>query len=180
MKTHYFKALAAVLVVVVVGLAIGCSSDSSSEQKKQNSGTNTQTATETRAPSPSPATATPETEVIFQNFNVAAVANGPTSPTKFTITAGRRISLIQDYHWNSAKGKTPGTIGLQAEDGTIYGPWQAEGSPGQGGVPDAYWTSHPNAEIPAGTYTVVDSDPATWARNSGTNGAGMTMVYAVK
>jgi hypothetical protein len=62
---------------------------------------------------------------------------------------------------------------LRASDGTPYGPWQATGEPGQGGVPDAAWVVRPNIVIPPGTYTVLDSDPSTWAQNQETGGAGM-------
>jgi hypothetical protein len=122
----------------------------------------------------------PETEVLFNNYNGAGVQNNPTAPTVFTLKTAKKISTIQDYHWNSAKGKTPGTIGLKSENGTMYGPWNAKGDPGQGGVPDAYWTVYPDTEIPAGTYTIIDSDPASWAQNFGTKGLGMSQVYAVK
>ncbi len=132
-----------------------------------------------QSPTPS-ATAQPETELVFSNYNSAGVANNPSGPTVFTLTGARKIYLIQDYHWNSAKGKTPGTISLKSENGKIYGPWQAQGAPGQGGVPNAYWTVYPDTEIPAGTYTIVDSDPASWAQNSGSKGIGMSQVYAVK
>ena len=122
----------------------------------------------------------PETEVVFNNYNGAGVQNNPTAPTVFTLKTARKISTIQDYHWNSAKGKTPGTIGLKSESGKMYGPWNAKGDPGQGGVPDAYWTVYPDTEIPAGTYTIIDSDPASWAQNTGTKGLGMSEVRAVK
>lgn len=133
------------------------------------------------ATSPVPvATVAPQVEAVFNNYNGAAVANNPTVPTIFTIAAKRTITLIQDYHWNSAKGKTPGTIGLKDSSGKMFGPWEAKGDPGQGGVPNAYWTVFPNVEIPAGTYTMVDSDPASWAQNSGSKGIGMSQVYAVR
>lgn len=125
-------------------------------------------------------TRAPETELVFSNYNSAGVASGPTSPTVFTTTSSRKIYLIQDYHWNGAQGKSPGTIALKSAAGKEFGPWQAEGAPGQGGVPDAYWTVYPSIEIPAGTYTIVDSHPASWAQNAGTKGVGMSQVYALK
>lgn len=140
------------------------------------------TPTPTKTPStPTPAPAKqPETELVFSNYNSAGVASSPTSPTIFTLPSARNIYLIQDYHWNSAKGKTPGTIALKSTEGDQFGPWPAKGDPGQGGVPNAYWTVYPDIEIPAGTYTIVDSDPASWAQNSGSKGLGMSQVYAVK
>ena len=140
-----------------------------------------QAVTELPFPSPTPAvTSQPETELVFSNYNPSGVANNPSAPTVFTLASTRKIYLIQDYHWNGAKGKTPGTISLRSENNIVYGPWNAQGSPGQGGVPDAYWTVYPDVEIPAGTYTIVDSDPASWAQNVGTKGIGMSQVYAVK
>ncbi|MEK7595733.1 MAG: hypothetical protein AAB443_04080 [Patescibacteria group bacterium] len=122
----------------------------------------------------------PEVELVFTNYNSAGVGNGPTKPTVFTLAKTRTIYLIQDYHWNSATGKTPGTIWLKAASGEVYGPWSAEGAPGQGGVTNAYWTVYPKMDVPVGTYTIIDSDPASWAHNAGTSGVGMSQVYAVK
>ena len=70
----------------------------------------------------------------------------------------------------------PGTIALRDASGRVYGPWQATGSPGQGGVANAMWTARPMATLPAGRYTVIDSDPSTWSQNSATHGAGITRV----
>jgi len=83
---------------------------------------------------------------------------------------------VKTYHWNHGRGARPGTVGLMQSSGRIYGPWQMRGTPGQGGVPNANWECTPNVVVPAGTYTIVDSDPATWAQNSGTGGAGMAVV----
>jgi hypothetical protein len=43
-------------------------------------------------------------------------------------------------------------------------------------VPNANWNAALNVTLPAGTYTVVDSDPASWAQNSGSQGCGHTRV----
>ncbi|MCX8031665.1 MAG: hypothetical protein N3A59_08840, partial [Thermodesulfovibrionales bacterium] len=115
-------------------------------------------------------------QVIFNNGNIGGVYNNPTRPTTFTLNQPHVITLIQNYHWNNAKGSMPGTIALRDQTGKTYGPWQAKGSPGQGGVPNAYWTVYPNITLPAGTYTVIDSEPSTWAQNSGSNGAGHTKI----
>ena len=68
------------------------------------------------------------------------MSNGPTAPSVLDLPAAR-ITAIQTYHWNNAQGATPGTISLRAQDGTVYGPFPTTGSPGQGGVPNAYWTA---------------------------------------
>jgi len=115
-------------------------------------------------------------KVIFNNGNTASVYNNPTRPTTFTINQPYVITLIQNYHWNNSRGSNPGTIALRDQSGRIYGPWQATGSPGQGGVPNAYWNVYTNVTLPAGIYTVIDSEPSTWAQNSGSNGAGHTRI----
>ena len=125
-----------------------------------------------RPPSPPPTTV----NTIFNNGNIAAVDNGPTRPTQVTFNRPYVVTYVMTYHWNYGRGARPGTVGLLHSSGKLYGPWQARGTPGQGGVPNAYWECAPNVVVPAGTYTVVDSDPATWAQNSGSGGAGIAQV----
>jgi len=126
-------------------------------------------------PTPPPAATPSATEQeIFRVSSIGVAYNGATKPTTFTISASWLVTEITTYHWNNGQGKTPGTIGLRAADGATYGPWQATGLPGSGGVPDAQWVVKPNIVIPPGTYTVLDSDPSTWAQNSETGGAGMS------
>lgn len=115
-------------------------------------------------------------EVNFEVGNIYGVENGPTKPTVFTLNAPRVLSLVQNYHWNSGRGATPGTIALREAGGRIYGPWRTEGSPGQGGVPNAYWKARPMILLPAGTYTVIDSDQASWAHNPQSEGRGFTRI----
>lgn len=114
--------------------------------------------------------------VIFEIGNIYTVYNNPTNPTKFTLSQPHVITSIVNYHWNNARGVTPGTISLKDSTGKIYGPWNTKGSLGQGGVPNAYWTATPNVKIPAGEYTVIDSSPATWAQNSASDSRGFTAV----
>jgi len=115
---------------------------------------------------------------IADTTNIMAVYNGPTAPTTLSINTPHLVTEIHDYHWNNAQGANPGTIGLQDQNGKIYGPWQAVGTPGQGGVPNANWFVYPNIVIPAGTYTVIDSDPSTWSQNTDSGGKGMGYVLA--
>ena len=119
-------------------------------------------------------------EEIFQNCNIYGVHNGPTELTTFILTESRHIYSIENYHWNDRSGTEPGTISLKSEDGKVYGPWQSEGRDGQGGVPNAYWVAYPNLELPAGTYTIIDSDNVSWSQNAQSNGQGMSRVHAVK
>lgn len=110
--------------------------------------------------------------------SLMGVFNGGKQPT-FEAPSPHTITSIMTYHYNDGAGATPGQISLRAEDGTTYGPWDATGTEGQGGVADAYWWVYPDEEIPAGTYTVIDSDPATWSQNEETGGLGVAWVEAV-
>jgi len=67
-------------------------------------------------------------------------------------------------------------VALRDADGRLYGPWRVAGSPGQGGVPNANWTATPNIKLPAGEYTIIDSEPSTWSQNSQSRGRGMAVV----
>jgi len=119
-------------------------------------------------------------ELIYTNTNTSGVSNNPTAATTFTLSRTCQITHIRTYHWNSAQGTSvPGTISLQSSGGTSYGPWVANGESGQGGVPNAYWDCYPNIELAAGTYTVVDSDNATWSQNSQSGYAGIVWVYGI-
>lgn len=113
---------------------------------------------------------------LFNNFNPGGVVNQPRATTTFTVASATTITGVQTYHWNAGRGKTPGTIKLTASDGKTYGPWQATGSDGQGGVKSAFWQAYPQASIPAGTYTIVDSDPATWSNNVQSGYRGFALV----
>ena len=128
-------------------------------------------------PTPTP-TPTGDPVLMWEVGNVGAVSNGGTSPT-VTQGAAYYVTAVRTYHWNNAKGAPAGQITLKASDGTVYGPWQATGTPGQGGVPNANWEARPQQVIPAGTYTVIDSDPSTWSQNSGTGGKGMCSAYGI-
>jgi hypothetical protein len=65
------------------------------------------------------------------------------------------------------------------DDGTFYGPWQTTGREGQGGVANAYWTAIPWEIVPAGTYTMWDSEPSTWSTNEEAGGLGFSVVRGV-
>ncbi len=129
-------------------------------------------------PSTTPSTTGPAAKptTLLDISSIAGVSNGPTQPSVLSLDRATEIVSIANYHWNNVRGATPGTIGLRATDGTMYGPWPTTGSPGQGGVPNASWTAHPNETLPAGTYDVVDSDPGSWAWASDTNGRGMVTI----
>lgn len=113
--------------------------------------------------------------LVFDNGNIGGVLSGPSQPTTFTLAGPTRITYVSDYHYFNG-GVLPGTIALRHEDGTIYGPWQASGRIGQGGVLNAYWEVWPVVVLKAGAYTVVDSHPATWSHNSQSGNRGFTIL----
>jgi len=115
---------------------------------------------------------------VLDTMNVAGVYNRPTAPTTFSVNRPHLVTFISTYHWNNARGAAGGTIALQGSDGKTYGPWKVSTRPGQGGAPNAYWEVSPNIVIPAGTYTIIDSDPATWSQNQQSGGRGMAEVKA--
>jgi len=117
--------------------------------------------------------------VIFSNGNIYGVQNHPSRETTFTVGAPYRVTFIYTYHYFN-RGVKPGTIALKHSDGTVYGPWQAAGAVGQGGVPNAYWFVRPNVVIKPGHYTVIDSDRPTWSHNSGSSGAGFVELRGVE
>ena len=142
----------------------------------------TVTVEEAASPSPSPSASgeryAGETKQLFYNGNDAGVDGGGTAPA-FMLHDTCVITEIVDYHY-TAHGKTPGTIALRGADGTTYGPWPCTGTPGQGGVVNAYWHAKPNVTVPAGKYTIIDSDPASFSQNDWSKGIGMAWVYGAE
>ncbi|MDZ4835151.1 MAG: caspase family protein [Candidatus Melainabacteria bacterium] len=118
-------------------------------------------------------------KTVLNNGNIYKVYNQPTRNTSFTLDGPALLTYIYTYHWNDARGMNPGTISLRHRDGTLYGPWQSAGKPGQGNVRNAYWECEPMAELKGGLYTLIDSHPQSWAQNEGTNGAGFARVKVV-
>lgn len=129
----------------------------------------------TSAPTPAPAA---QPVKVFDNGNPIAIHAGGTSPT-FKLDTAATVTSMTSYHYIVGGGPSPGTLGLRSADGTVYGPWQCKGSDGQGGVKDAFWIAEPNADVPAGTYTIVDSDPSTWSTNSKAGGVGFATVIVI-
>ena len=114
---------------------------------------------------------------LFNNNNPAGVLNNPPQPTVFTLGAPATITQIVTYHWNNGRGAPPGQISLRSQTGQTFGPFRAQGSSGQGGAPNVNWTATVNVAVPAGTYTVVDSDAATWSHNPQSGSRGFAIVY---
>jgi len=119
----------------------------------------------------------PKAAVIFTNTNAYGVQNMPTAATTFTLRNTYRITEIKTYHWNYGKGSRVGLIRLLDGKLNVVGTWNAAGAVGQGGVPNAYWVVRPsNLVLRPGSYTIVDSNPATFSQNSASKGAGMIWV----
>jgi len=132
---------------------------------------------EKKKPYVAPPTGTPlfyegETPVeIWKNGNDGndgGIEGGNGKQPKISQDRAYYVADVYTYHWNDGKGQPiAGTIALRAADGTTYGPWQAEI------YNKVYWHATPKEVIPAGTYTLIDSDPKTWAQNSESKGTGM-------
>ncbi|MBI1350573.1 MAG: hypothetical protein GC156_05585 [Actinomycetales bacterium] len=142
-------------------------------------------AAETSAPVPdgdggAMATERPAGEPVelFRVDSIAGVSSGPPKPTIFTLGGPAFVTSVMTYHYLN-QGAPPGTLAFEGEDGTVYGPWPTVGSEGQGGVANAYWTAEPNVVVPAGTYTVIDSDPSTWSWALDTDQRGITIIQGI-
>jgi len=108
--------------------------------------------------------------------NTGAVQNNPSRLSKFILDSSFVITYLYTYHWNDGNGTNPGTIALRNQNGRIFGPYQITGSPGQGGVPNAVWEVYLNVIVPAGKYTVIDSEPSTWSCNAESENRGFAIV----
>jgi hypothetical protein len=163
------SAIAILLVAGTLLLSIGCGprretpiADAPSEKS---------------APSTQPI-AQPAAVSVLETGNGLAVRNGGSAPT-VTLDKPATVTNLTTYHFKEGGGPAPGTIGLQAADGTMHGPWQAKGLDGQGGAKNAFWETRPAAKLPAGTYNVVDSSPQTWSTNDQAKGVGFTTMLVV-
>ncbi len=135
---------------------------------------------QTRGGGSSGSTDTTSTECTekFDNGNLGAVENKVSCRPQVTFSSPVYICKITNYHWNYGKGTTQtGEIMLRnVNDGMTYGPWKTTGTPGQGGVPNAYWVAHVDEAVRAGTYLVEDSDEKTWSTNAESNFCGQTQI----
>ena len=114
-----------------------------------------------------------EPVLMWKAGNDGAIEGGGGKPPKVTQDATYFVTEVCTYHWNGGQGSPAGEISLQAADGTLYGPWKTTLRN------SVYWIAQPNQDIPAGTYTLIDSNPSTWAQNSGSGGKGMGWAYGI-
>jgi len=112
---------------------------------------------------------------LFSTKNDAVVYNNPPKPAQFTIQEAYYVTYIWDYHFNNGQGVTPGNIGLRRSDGKVFGPWEVTASNLDEKI---NWICQPNARIPAGTYTIVDSEPERWSWNEKSGGRGVSIIKA--
>lgn len=119
-----------------------------------------------------PETQPSEEKQIFSTGNDYGVLNGGTSPS-FTLRRAVIVTYIMTYHWNNGRGTTGGTISLRNQDGTIFGPWKVNV------VNNVYWIVNPQVTLMPGTYTVIDSEPSTWAHNPQSGGRGHTIIKGI-
>lgn len=113
--------------------------------------------------------------VLFDIGDWDGVASGPPNPAMFVVPDGSwyRITSISTYHYNWGGGASPGTLALEDALGHVYGPWTADGLSG-----NLDWFVRPDAVIGPGTYTVIDSNPATWSYTTRSGNAGHTRILA--
>lgn len=112
--------------------------------------------------------------LLWKLGNDGGIDGGNGTPPTFYQDRAYYITELYTYHWNDGQGQPiAGTVTLRADDGTTYGPWQAEV------INKVYWRVTPKQVIPAGNYTLIDSDPKTWAQNSTSNGTGMGWAHGI-
>ncbi len=120
--------------------------------------------------------------MFVDQFYPDAVFNGAL-PTKVS-TQGKSYCLheIATYHWNGGKGAAAGgTITLRDSSGQIVGqgPWKADAAPATNNVPadwEAIITELPPVVV-NGSYTVEDSDPATWSASKSSDKSGFVRMW---
>jgi len=128
----------------------------------------------TASPRPSPDSIV--LDVVGPGAGAEAVKSRPRAMPTFKLRSPWVITSIETSHWNRGRGAAPGTIWLTSSDGTVYGPWEAIGVSTAAGVANATWRVEPEVVLPPGTYTVVDSDQATWSQSTWTKGVGYAEV----
>jgi hypothetical protein len=107
----------------------------------------------------------------------------PTFDTDTLGPSGQQYCLVRiwTYHFNFGKGAPPGEVGLKDDSGAfVAGPVAPVGSTGAFNTPNANWdATFPTTQpiVLHGTYSVFDSDPATWFNNDMSKGFGFAQVW---
>lgn len=121
---------------------------------------------------------------LLDQMSIQGVSNDPPVKTILTLSGSAHITKMLTYHWNYGSGDTPGTLSLKdTVSGTVYGPWTAQGNntgsltTATSSPPYLYWFVQPNADIPAGAYELVDSQPSTWAYTPDMGNKGLSIIY---
>jgi hypothetical protein len=166
-------------LIVTMPLLAGCFGDPFAPGSKPPEGLLPQEQSSQRPAAPaSAAPAAAKPVVVFANGNTLGIRKGGKAPT-FKLEKAATVTEMSTYHYVDGGLPAAGTLGLKGADGKLYGPWTCTGSDGQGGIKNAFWFAHPNAEVPAGTYTIVDSEPSTWSTNDKAKGLGFSSVSVV-
>src|ERR1700676_2900164 len=112
----------------------------------------------------------PESDWLYNGYNNCGVLSGA-KPAVFHLAKPAHITSLADYHFHNGVWVKPGTIGLQASNGYVFGPYPTK--------PDTAgnWIATLSVTVPAGTYTIVDSSPATWSENPSSGGRGFVRVF---
>ncbi len=111
-------------------------------------------------------------ELLYSNENTNTVYNDPPYYLQFEVSKTVLIQSATTYHWNSARGKAPGTISIYNEFGELLGSYAAQGRMGYRDVPNAYWDIFPNLELPPGAYYLLPSDMESWSYNEASDSCG--------
>ena len=107
---------------------------------------------------------------MFNGYNNCGVLNGA-KPAVFRLAKPAHIISLADYHYDFGHWVKPGTIALQAPNGYVFGPYHAKPDT------DGNWIATISLTVPAGTYTLIDSSPATWSQNPASGGRGFVRVF---
>lgn len=117
--------------------------------------------------------------VLLNVNSLSGVSEGtPVSPV-LTIDSPKTIVAIYTYHWNwitTGGGENVGVSLTNIFNEQTYAQCNQTPYPGQGGRTNANWIGVPNVTIPAGSYRVISTNPASWSYAGDTQGQGITVI----
>jgi len=115
---------------------------------------------------------------VFSNFSVGTYFNDPSCQPSFNLSSPLRLAGVVNYHSTSSTG--PVDISLKSDSGQTFGPWSASGGSVTASSGARTWSARPaNVVLPAGRYTIEDSNNSTWLFNSSSGGCGISIVQGV-